>query len=291
MKGFHLTKPGVQTLTGSPEELGTVNSEAPVHINDAGSPLDSDSEDSGFHDTTSSSDSGKEPRTPGSLGTDIPDIAAVDGEPTKTGIADEPPKLLVWSAGDREGINRVVTSYQTFFLATPEICNSKDCLGNLAYTLAGRRSSLFWKSFSVVTSSSDLRLLSEEVIAPSKSLKDPTLGFVFTGQGSQWPQMGQELLRYPVFRKSMEGAQAFFKSLGCEWSLLGAYQHLVVSISHLLTIADELALDSTKTSIHKPSLSQPVCTAIQVALVNLLHSFSIFPSVVVGHSSGEIAAA
>ena len=40
-----------------------------------------------------------------------------------------------------------------------------------------------------------------------------------------------------------------------------------------------------------PLLSQPICTALQIALVDLLLSWNVNPSTVVGHSSGEIAAA
>ena len=40
-----------------------------------------------------------------------------------------------------------------------------------------------------------------------------------------------------------------------------------------------------------PDLSQPLCTALQIAVVDLLESFDVVPSIVVGHSSGEIAAA
>ncbi|KAK7920460.1 polyketide synthase PksD [Apiospora marii] len=43
--------------------------------------------------------------------------------------------------------------------------------------------------------------------------------------------------------------------------------------------------------INTPDCSQPVCTALQIGLVDLLESFKITPSAVVGHSSGEIAAA
>ena len=43
--------------------------------------------------------------------------------------------------------------------------------------------------------------------------------------------------------------------------------------------------------VHLPAYSQPLVTALQVGLVDLLRAMSIRPSVVVGHSSGEIAAA
>lgn len=35
------------------------------------------------------------------------------------------------------------------------------------------------------------------------------------------------------------------------------------------------------------SHSQPVCTAVQIALVDLLAEFNVLPAAVVGHSSGE----
>ena len=43
--------------------------------------------------------------------------------------------------------------------------------------------------------------------------------------------------------------------------------------------------------ISQPEFSQPLCTAIQIALVNFLKRCGVSPSAVVGHSSGEIAAA
>jgi acyl transferase domain-containing protein len=41
----------------------------------------------------------------------------------------------------------------------------------------------------------------------------------------------------------------------------------------------------------KSEFSQPLCSAIQIALVNLLRSWGVTATAVVGHSSGEIAAA
>lgn len=43
--------------------------------------------------------------------------------------------------------------------------------------------------------------------------------------------------------------------------------------------------------IHSPEFSQPICTILQLALVDLLRSFKVTPVIVTGHSSGEIAAA
>lgn len=49
--------------------------------------------------------------------------------------------------------------------------------------------------------------------------------------------------------------------------------------------------DKDTSRINDAEFSQPLCTALQIALVNLLASWKIHPSNVVGHSSGEIAAA
>ncbi|KAM0335102.1 hypothetical protein ACHAQA_000137 [Verticillium albo-atrum] len=100
--------------------------------------------------------------------------------------------------------------------------------------------------------------------------------FVFTGQGAQWPQMGIHLMKNaPIFANAIEEMDMVLKSLphAPTWSLKQAI------------------LEPKETSrIHDVTLSQPVCTAIQIALVNLLASWGIMPSKVIGHSSGEIAA-
>lgn len=96
-----------------------------------------------------------------------------------------------------------------------------------------------------------------------------------TGQGAQWAGMGLELLElYPVFAHSMYTAEEAFVSFGAGWSLLS-----------------ELRKARESSRINEAQLSQPCTTAMQLALVDLLRSWGIRPSLVCGHSSGEIAAA
>lgn len=54
---------------------------------------------------------------------------------------------------------------------------------------------------------------------------------------------------------------------------------------------DELFKDEEVSRVHEPYYSQPMCVAIQLAMVDLLRDWSLNPAAVVGHSSGEIAAA
>jgi acyl transferase domain-containing protein len=48
---------------------------------------------------------------------------------------------------------------------------------------------------------------------------------------------------------------------------------------------------TNKFDIEDPEYAQPLTTALQISLFELLSSFGMSPSTVVGHSSGEIAAA
>ncbi|KAI1342798.1 hypothetical protein F5Y15DRAFT_268999 [Xylariaceae sp. FL0016] len=146
----------------------------------------------------------------------------------------------------------------------------------LAYTLNSRRSLLPWRSAVVASSISGLsQKLIHDDIKPQRCSRAPNLGFVFTGQGAQWYGMGRELLdAYPVYRRTIEIASEHFKSLGSSWSLI-----------------EELSRDQATSKLDYSSISQPVCTAVQLAIVDLLASWEIQPSAVIGHSSGEIAAA
>lgn len=52
-----------------------------------------------------------------------------------------------------------------------------------------------------------------------------------------------------------------------------------------------MASAEEKELLDPTELSQPVCAALQIALVDLLDSWNVKPAAVVGHSSGEVGAA
>jgi NADPH:quinone reductase-like Zn-dependent oxidoreductase/malonyl CoA-acyl carrier protein transacylase len=54
---------------------------------------------------------------------------------------------------------------------------------------------------------------------------------------------------------------------------------------------DELSKDAKSSQVSDAQISQPACTAVQLALTDLLRSWGIKPAAVAGHSSGEIGAA
>ena len=185
------------------------------------------------------------------------------------------PKLLVLSAADENGINRIGQVYSRHFSTSqPTFSSDETVMHDLAYTLDSRRTSLPWKSFATIDSPDQLPGLENILSKPVKADKIPSLGFIFTGQGAQWAQMGVELRRYPLFRQSLDKCEAVLYNAGCDWSL-----------------HDELDKDKSLSKINRPDYSQPLCTAVQVAIVDLLRSFGAHTSGVIGHSSGEIAAA
>ncbi|KAL1881225.1 Type I Iterative PKS [Diaporthe australafricana] len=192
------------------------------------------------------------------------------------------PQLLVWSAADIAAIKRMLLAYEQYYFT--HIAGVANKLDQLAYTLAARRSFMTWRSFAVVYDDSKPEALENvqhdhagviNPLSPSKPVRVPSeksgVALVFTGQGAQYAGMGLTLLHYPIFEHSLRRSDQAFANLGCGWSIFDVIQ-------------DEEKID-------RPEFSQPLCTALQIALVDLLQSFSIHAVAAVGHSSGEIAAA
>ncbi|KAL4953777.1 hypothetical protein BDW69DRAFT_184162 [Aspergillus filifer] len=198
------------------------------------------------------------------------------GPDEKSGLKPDTSRVLVWSAADKDGLSRVAQNWAEYFRDTNgNTKQSSDYLENLSYTLNLKRSHLVWRCAATVNAVTELEDVVDQWCTPVKATTDRTLGFIFTGQGAQWPTMGCELVtRYPGYRAALFHAGEYLKTLGCDWDLLEVLQD-----------------DSKNSPIDEPRFAQPLCTALQIALVDLLSAWGLRPTAVVGHSSGEIAAA
>ncbi|KAK1726269.1 uncharacterized protein BDZ83DRAFT_616985 [Colletotrichum acutatum] len=104
---------------------------------------------------------------------------------------------------------------------------------------------------------------------------------VFTGQGAQWATMGRGLMAAsPVFRRSLEACDAILQQ-----GLLKGHGH-----APTWSLIEELCKDADTSRLGEAELAQPLCTALQIAQVDIITASGIRLDAVVGHSSGEIAA-
>lgn len=144
---------------------------------------------------------------------------------------------------------------------------------DIAYTLGQRREHLKFRAYQVCEKNS-LGKFSDAAKIP---VEVPKLEFVFTGQGAQWAGMGKELMSSsPIFKNSIGQMDKALKNL---------------PYPPAWTLHDQLCETSSNAKIDDAELSQPLTTAFQIGIVDILKVWGIYPDTVVGHSSGEIAAA
>ncbi|RDL40494.1 uncharacterized protein BP5553_00473 [Venustampulla echinocandica] len=188
---------------------------------------------------------------------------------------------FTFSAISERSLAAVVASYSEFLKAEKSIN-----LRALSHTLNSRRVAF---PVRVSFSASDLSSLcskldlfvegqGEESTTAISSSPGPlcVLG-IFTGQGAQWAQMGAKLMSFPAVTKIVDSLERSLADLPRDrpkWSLKA-----------------ELLADKMSSRVGEAALSQPLCTAVQIILVDLVRAAGIHFAAVVGHSSGEIGAA
>ena len=192
---------------------------------------------------------------------------------------------LTLSAASERSLRALLASYSEYLRSTDGLD-----IRNLAWTLQSRRSTLPFRTavpgrtIEALGSGIDSQLRQSEenktdVGVRAANTTNPRILGVFTGQGAQWATMGRELIRNSPYVSDL--VAMLDRSLA----------ELPENDRPLWSIKGELCADASHSGIGNASLSQPLCTAVQIVLVNLLRSAGIRFQAVVGHSSGEIGAA
>ncbi|KAK3312510.1 hypothetical protein B0H66DRAFT_608772 [Apodospora peruviana] len=147
-------------------------------------------------------------------------------------------------------------------------------IDDLAHTLYERRSHHYYRAFLVSHTSSGID--QGKLHFGQKASSKPRVGFIFTGQGAQWSQMGSNLIKtFPQARQLIEDLDQVLQKLPDppSWSLLA-----------------ELTQERDPAALRQPEFSKPLVTALQLAILEVVKDWGIHPEAVIGHSSGEIAA-
>lgn len=201
-----------------------------------------------------------------------------------------PSTPFIFSAMSESSLRDYLHKFRNFMSLQGNDINLQD----LAFTLNSRRSRLpYAAAFSASTTAELVEKITRELHAvasdPSRTIgtrasvrsdrAGPSILGVFTGQGAQWPQMGAELVAHSV------AARAVIEKLDAQLAQLPTPDRPD------WTILEELQKDNLSSRINDAAFSQPICTAVQILLVEVLKSAGITFHTVVGHSSGEIAAA
>ncbi len=198
-------------------------------------------------------------------------------EPEIEPLPERPLHLLTLSAMSQPALQELVSRYATY------LEQSTEDLGSICYTANVGRRHFPYRLAIAAASSQDLSQTLQTYLNGAdtpkigqgqvEQAKSPKLAILFTGQGSQYPDMGRQLYEtQPTFKQALDQCAQILDS------------YLDRPLLTLLTDPDPKVLDQT-------AYTQPVLFAIEYALYHLWQSWGIQPHAVMGHSVGEYVAA
>ncbi|MCP4352170.1 MAG: SDR family NAD(P)-dependent oxidoreductase [Desulfobacterales bacterium] len=200
---------------------------------------------------------------------------------SQPGTSSRPVQILCLSAKTEKALFELADRYVTFLeshsdVSLPDVCFSAN---------TGR--SHFDCRLAVIAESADQlaenlsdfakkRENTGSVNGQVRSKKQNRIAFLFTGQGSQYVGMGQQLFEtQPVFRRTLEQ---------CDEILRPYLERPLLQVMYPDDGDGSWLLDET-------AYTQPALFALEYALAQLWISWGIEPAAVMGHSVGEYVAA
>ena len=181
--------------------------------------------------------------------------------------------ILTVSAKNIVSLQRNIQRLLSYLEKNPGVA-----LRDLAYTLTARRAQYNYRVGFAVSDFSTLRKLCEPCLAPEFSIKavrsqQPPVAFAFTGQGSFYSPMASQLFKdSPSFRNYILKLERLAQNQGFE------------SFMPIINGADR---GGRKFSLVTSHLAI-VC--VEMALCDFWEDLGVKPSIVIGHSIGEVSA-
>ena len=199
--------------------------------------------------------------------------------PQETSGPSRPRQLLLLSAKTDSALETATKNLVEHLKNQPDLN-----LADAAYTLqVGRRK--FSNRRVVVCQNVDEAVNALDTVDPKSvftalaAMDDRPVVFMFSGQGSQYVNMGLELYRVePEFRELIDLCAEILKP------------HLGLDLREVL-YPDEKNIDEATRRLTQTSMTQPALFAIEYALAKLLAEWGIRPRAMIGHSIGEYVAA
>jgi amino acid adenylation domain-containing protein len=193
-----------------------------------------------------------------------------------------PWKLLALSAHTEAALETATTDLASFLDRRPLLD-----LADVAFTLqVGRRPFAHRRALLCRDLEDAVRALEsrdpERILTTRQDAGDRPVVFLFTGQGSQYPNMGRGLY---------ESERTFRDEVDRCCDLLGP--HLGFDLRELLFPAaeDEETMAEAAERLRQTALSQPALFVIEYALATLWMQWGVRPQAMIGHSIGEYVAA
>ncbi|MFN6516223.1 MAG: beta-ketoacyl synthase N-terminal-like domain-containing protein [Nostoc sp. CreGUA01] len=185
--------------------------------------------------------------------------------------------LLALSAKTEPALQALVTRYQRHLETNPKLALADICFS----ANTGREH--FQHRLAIVADSTEQlieQLASANHTFSNQPGKKPSkIAFLFTGQGSQYINMGRQLYdQEPIFRQTLDQ---------CNEILRPYLEHSLLEVLYPNQTGEQIA----SSLLDQTAYTQPALFAFEYALYQVWKSWGITPDIVMGHSVGEYVAA